>query len=707
MKWAVFLIACSITPTFLFGIDYERFELNGKVGLRDGTGHVLLPADFDALGWSDGNFSVIGKITGYRKKDRWGLINLNKEFITPAEFGSLTWAGGDRVIASKAYNLSSKFGCLNLMGKNVIPFTYDDLVIDGLRAIVMLKRGVRYEYGLIDLDDKQVLPVSFQEITPVGSLRYAIKNFDNKIALCTEDGQWITEFSIDNITDFSYDHAIIVSGWRKGVINRSGEIIVPPLYRDIRISGPDTIEGLRATEWKIIDTQYKTLQTVEADQLNFELTDWTRITIDHKVGLIDEQFKERWIPAFEFIGSPSGNIVLAKRGKKWAMLDRKQREILPFVFDSLCLTGNVVRAVQKLRGTKTWELYDTVGVLRSGKRYETIENYNGKFFPVRSRGYWGAMDRYGNENVACVYDSLLQSMDNLIVVRFKGKYGVITTSDQWQILPQSYPITLVDSEHYLEKQDSTIFLKDLKGNAIYFTTNALTALQDRLIERLPDGQEKVINLQGQLVARQDAINLPSNIEQTFRESEGLIGIKRDGKFGFVDTRGRLRIANRYDNIGEFHDGLAPVSLLGKWGFINKMDQIVIQPTFDTTENFDNKLALVSRNGKFGLIDVDGNTLLELRYDSIKKLSNGYFKVIQQSLKGMADNRGRVLIEPRFNSIEPVDKNLVIVEREKLFGVLTYDGLSIFPLEFRILNYISQKRVFLAKKEADWESIPSR
>jgi hypothetical protein len=259
-------------------------------------------------------------------------------------------------------------------------------------------------------------------------------------------------------------------------------------------------------------------------------------------------------------------------------------------------------------------------------------------------------------------------------------------------------LTLLDSDHYIQKQDSTYFLKDFTGNSIYFTTNPIAVLGDHLLESLPDGTNKNINLQGQLISREESVVPPPHTEQIFRESEGLIGIRRDGKFGFIDSRGRLRIANRYDNIGEFHDGVAPVSLLGKWGFINKEDQIVIQPTFETTGNFDNGVALVSRNGKYGLIDLNGGTLLELRYDSIHRLPDGSLLLIQRMLKGLADSRGRVLIEPRFDSIEPVDKKFVIVNRAGSFGVLTREGLSVFPLQFRKLTYIPQKKFFLAKKE---------
>ena len=88
--------------------DFQLFEESGKVGLKNEQGLVVLPPAFDALGWSDGSFSVIGQITGYKLNGNWGLINLKKEYITKAEFESLIFSGADRVVAVKKINSISR-----------------------------------------------------------------------------------------------------------------------------------------------------------------------------------------------------------------------------------------------------------------------------------------------------------------------------------------------------------------------------------------------------------------------------------------------------------------------------------------------------------------------------------------------------------------------------------------------------------------------
>ena len=41
---------------------YNTFEENGKIGLKDQQGDVVIPAKYEAIGWSDGSVSVIGKV---------------------------------------------------------------------------------------------------------------------------------------------------------------------------------------------------------------------------------------------------------------------------------------------------------------------------------------------------------------------------------------------------------------------------------------------------------------------------------------------------------------------------------------------------------------------------------------------------------------------------------------------------------------------
>ena len=62
----------------------------------------------------------------------------------------------------------------------------------------------------------------------------------------------------------------------------------------------------------------------------------------------------------------------------------------------------------------------------------------------------------------------------------------------------------------------------------------------------------------------------------------------------------------YDDAMDFSEGLAGVKLNGKWGFIDKTGKEVIPIKFDIAWPFENGKAMVQLNGKSGTIDNQGN-----------------------------------------------------------------------------------------------------
>jgi hypothetical protein len=699
MRFFILLLALAASP--YASAEYLVFYENGKAGLRDDSGKVFIPASFDALGWADGSFSVINQVTGFRQKGKWGLINLKKEFVTKAEFESVTSPGGDRVVASKHINpYTVKFGCLDLTGKITVPFIYDGIAIHGLRAIVFVKNGTKYEHGLIDLDDKTILSKKYRDIQPIGSLRFAIENFEQRTALFSEDGLQLTDFAIDSISAFRKGSAIIYQDFKQGLIDREGTIQVQPTYRELKIT-PNGIEGRTSDTWNILDTENRQVKTIEADELIAEGTHYL-LTRAGKYGTVNENLDRGIDLKYDKINPFTNNLSVARKGKSYGLISLSSKELFPFEFDSLVLEENFVRAMKKTQGWVQWSVYDTFNIRKTERTYEELLRFNGRFFPVKNRGFWGGVDRYGKEILPCVYDSLMDFNYDLANVKFKGLYGIIGFDERWRVYPQKNPLTIVDTEHYLERQDTTLFLRNTSGEIIYFTNNQVRIMGGFLEETSSDGTVRHVTLDG---ISSTVVGPPrvEGTEEVFEESEGMRGIRRDGQYGFIDSKGRLRIANRYEAVGRFKEGLAAVMILGKWGFVNKEDNIVVNPNFDETGEFRSGVAIVKRNGKSGVIGKDGQTIISLRYDSISRSGN-LLAIHERNQVGLADYKGHVLIEPRFDKLELLPNNLVIVRNDEKWGVLTTGGMPVVPLIYSFIKYNPAANQFLANKKSEWKVI---
>ena len=85
-------------------------------------------------------------------------------------------------------------------------------------------------------------------------------------------------------------------------------------------------------------------------------------------------------------------------------------------------------------------------------------------------------------------------------------------------------------------------------------------------------------------------------------SEGLCGVEKDGKWGFIDKTGKEVVPFIYDDVNWFGEGLSEVKKDGKYGFINKTGEVVIPFIYKGMRriNYDLDLIGVKKDGNGGL-----------------------------------------------------------------------------------------------------------
>jgi hypothetical protein len=703
MKRAYCIFWLLLITFFSAASSYDVFEENGKVGLKNEQGKILIPAKYDALGWSNGKFSIVDNVTGYKDAGVWGLINLENQLITKAIYEDVLAGDGSLILARRKSNLSLRMvmGCLSTSGREIIPFQYDGINISFMHAIVFTKIGNQYKYGLIDLENKTLIPQQFKNIYSIGSLRYAVENFDNKMALFTEGGKQVTSFSIDSISSFKKNYAIIYQNARQGLIDRDGQVKAEPTFREIRINDDGSVQTRGLDEWLFLDGQNLLLQRTEADTVRAIDRKVLKVTTAGLTRVEDYSFKPLFPLSFSTLGNFINKKAIFSLNKKYGIVRQNGAMVVDAKYDELYRDRDFFVAGRKNGGKATWTLLDSAGKELT-KPYDRIFPYNGSVFPVVTRNFWGAVNTSGMEVIACAYDSILQQLNNKIVVKFKGQYGIINDKEQWIITPRSYKLTLINDSRYVERSPKMTYLRGMDGSSIYFSDNRLEIYPEYIIEHLATGGLWKLDLNGVIIDRQ--VQPDGFIEKIFVETEGLRGIKKNGQFGFVDSQGRLRIANRYDDIQPFQEELAAVKIRNKWGFINHEDKIAIQPVYEEVSPFKKGFSLVKQRGLYGLINKKGTQILQPRFDFIAVLENGNVLVQQEKMFGLASAEGRILVNPKYHGLKDLNNNYVIVERDGKYGVVTAQGISTIPLIYDHISFDAFNNAFIALKKAEWHSL---
>jgi hypothetical protein len=107
--------------------------------------------------------------------------------------------------------------------------------------------------------------------------------------------------------------------------------------------------------------------------------------------------------------------------------------------------------------------------------------------------------------------------------------------------------------------------------------------------------------------------------------------------------------------------LRPIQQDGKWGYIDSAGKIVVKPQFSWAEEFSEGLAAFeSENGKHGYIDQTGKVVIEPKFDNWTEFSEGLAAVSVDFEWGYIDKTGKWAITPQFAVGRPFSDGLALV-----------------------------------------------
>jgi hypothetical protein len=136
-----------------------------------------------------------------------------------------------------------------------------------------------------------------------------------------------------------------------------------------------------------------------------------------------------------------------------------------------------------------------------------------------------------------------------------------------------------------------------------------------------------------------------NTNSESRKSQTVMPFFKDGKLGFIDSKGKTVVKSQFDDAMAFSEGLAAVMVNDKWGFIDKNGNMVVKPQFDNVEGFSEGLAAVMVGRKWGYIDTKGDMVIKPQFDEIDSFSEGRAGVLIGKKWKTIDRQGNIVKNP--------------------------------------------------------------
>ncbi|RYD79379.1 MAG: WG repeat-containing protein [Sphingobacteriales bacterium] len=167
-------------------------------------------------------------------------------------------------------------------------------------------------------------------------------------------------------------------------------------------------------------------------------------------------------------------------------------------------------------------------------------------------------------------------------------------------------------------------------------------------------------------------------------SMGVVGVKKEDKWGYIDSTGRQIVAFKYDEVGNFNPvvKLAIVFRDGKAGYINRSGREIIPVIYDDLEqNFYENLVSATKNNKSGCINTNGKTVIPFVYETQNiKFRNSVAIVKERGKYGLIDKENKKIIPLKYDEIVEME-DVYRVKTGAKFGLVNKTGKELISCQY--------------------------
>ena len=152
--------------------------------------------------------------------------------------------------------------------------------------------------------------------------------------------------------------------------------------------------------------------------------------------------------------------------------------------------------------------------------------------------------------------------------------------------------------------------------------------------------------------------------------EGIAPIMINGKYGYVNKKGKLIVKPKYDSASKFSEGIAIVELNKRDGMIDTSGREIVKTKYYAIHQFKEGVASFSLTGrKWGFMDKTGKEVIKAKYDYANDFSEGMAKVEIGGKWGYIDKSGREVVKPKYNDVKNFKNGMAIVKMIKINTIL--------------------------------------
>lgn len=349
-----------------------------------------------------------------------------------------------------------------------------------------------------------------------------------------------------------------------------------------------------------------------------------KVSKGKKIGFIDKLGNEIIPCKFDEASEFQLGVSQVKIGEKEGLINMQGEWKIPCEFDFINPIGKDSLMVVSLDGKAS--VYDVTGKQIVPFEYDYIYDFNEGLAPVSKDGLYGFINKLGELIIPCEYEDLYNGIgfcEGLAGVKKDGKFGFINKTGDI-IIPFSENLTGQPFSHGLTTihRGGVRLIKDSKGRLAtdetpfemafinkdgtlacdFFRASNVQEFRDGYSVITDEhGQSGLIDINGRFVIPCEYSFIANGFDDKY------VYVEKYSKGGFIrKNTGEIVIPFIYEmntlDGWSFNEGLVPVKKSGKYGFINEENEVVIPFEYDGAGAFSEGFAVVTKFGKYGYID---------------------------------------------------------------------------------------------------------
>lgn len=512
---------------------YFTLEQNQKYGVIDRNGNIVIEAEYGAVQIPNPSKAIFVCVKEYNEntKEYETVVYNEKKEVLLSNYKNVQAISIYTNVNSTPYEKSvltykenGKYGLINLEGKQITKPVYDEISSINYKEGTFLVKQNELE-GIINMKGKVIIKCEYESVT---SDNYYSENGNKKQA----------GFIVSKKTE---------DGYRYGYANYRGTIILNPIYTQLeRVTEIANEKGVYFIAFK--NGQAGLLKN-NKEILNYEYED-----IQYNV---------------------LGSIFVTKRNGKYGAVNQEGTTVLYPEYDNVYTGGMYLNALKD----KDIFIFDL-----NGNKIETNEVSKTK---TENANYYITIDKSNKYKVVDSKDNIIIDKDYTYIEYLHGDYFIVERDSKSGIIDSNGKSVIelkYDSISRINETD-ILQMETNKNIALYnLNMKEIVSMDNAIVKEVKDEKAYIL-----LYSDTDFkyFDKKGNIltSQNLFENNSLFAKNINGKWGFVDKDGNLKVQNDYELVTDFNKyGFAGIKKDGKWGSINQNGEVVQEPTYDLKRN---------------------------------------------------------------------------------------------------------------------------